>query len=116
MNTDAATAHVVPSRGSFAWKLTLVLIPIVTLGILLWLRQIEVNALKQRTVSSVRQCTSFSVDQSKRTAIWLRAVVWENLDSRFRLHHLSWALPNDQQSDERTAKAIGKDRCASGLV
>jgi protein SCO1 len=33
------------------WKVTLILIPLLTLALLLWLRQAEVNALKQRTVS-----------------------------------------------------------------
>ncbi len=40
------------SRTSIAWKVTLILIPLVTLGLLLWLRNIEVTALRQRTVSS----------------------------------------------------------------
>jgi protein SCO1 len=33
------------------WKATLIAIPIVTLGLLLWLQQLEVNANRQRTVS-----------------------------------------------------------------
>jgi len=33
------------------WKVTLILIPLFTLALLLWLRQAEVNALKRRTVS-----------------------------------------------------------------
>ena len=37
---------------SFACALALILIPLVTLGLLLWLRQIEVNALRQRGISS----------------------------------------------------------------
>src|SRR5216684_4265885 len=40
------------SRTATAWKTTLIAIPIVTLALLLWLRQLEVNALRQRTVSS----------------------------------------------------------------
>ena len=41
-----------PSRGGIAWKVMLVLIPVLTLGMLLWLRNLEVSALRQRTVSS----------------------------------------------------------------
>jgi protein SCO1/2 len=61
MNVDSPTAHVVPSRGGVAWKATLIAIPIVTLGILLWLRHIEVNALQQRTVSSYGTVPSFQL-------------------------------------------------------
>ena len=39
------------SRPMMVWKVTLILIPLLTLALLLWLRQAEVNALKQRTVS-----------------------------------------------------------------
>ena len=47
MTTDHA-----PTRSGIAWKMTLIVIPLITLGLLLWLRQMEVNALRQRTVSS----------------------------------------------------------------
>src|SRR5207248_11760628 len=50
--TDSVTAPVVPSRSAIVWKVTLILIPLITLGLLLWLRQLEVQALRQRTVSS----------------------------------------------------------------
>src|SRR5438105_2987133 len=40
------------SWSAFVWKTTLILIPIITAGLLLWLRQVEVRALAQRTVSS----------------------------------------------------------------
>jgi protein SCO1/2 len=40
------------SWSAIAWKAILILIPLVTAGVLLWLRQIEVRALAQRTVSS----------------------------------------------------------------
>jgi cytochrome oxidase Cu insertion factor (SCO1/SenC/PrrC family) len=52
MNADSTTAGVGPSRASIVWKVTLILIPLVTMGLLLWLRQLEVNALRQRSVSS----------------------------------------------------------------
>ena len=40
------------SRNAVAWKMALILIPLVTLGLLLWLWHVEVAALRQRTVSS----------------------------------------------------------------
>ena len=52
MNTTSMTMNRAPSRRGTAWKVTLVLIPFVTLGLLLWLRQVEIQALKQRTISS----------------------------------------------------------------
>ena len=54
-----------PSRRVTLWKITLVLIPFVTLGLLLWLRHVEVQALKQRTISSYGTVPSFQfVNQS----------------------------------------------------
>jgi protein SCO1/2 len=50
-----------PSRTGVVWKVTLILIPIVTLGILLWLRNIEVSALRQRTVSSYGMVPAFQL-------------------------------------------------------
>jgi protein SCO1/2 len=41
-----------PSHRGIGWKITLVLIPLVTLALLLWLRQLEVEVLRQRAVSS----------------------------------------------------------------
>lgn len=61
MNADSATAPVVPSRSAIAWKVTLILIPLITLGLLLWLRQLEVNALRQRSVSSYGTIPSFQL-------------------------------------------------------
>src|SRR5438874_2921222 len=46
----------------------------------------------------------------------LCAIGGENLDRRFYLYNLSRTLSDDQHADERIAKAIGKNRCASGLV
>ena len=37
---------------AIVWKATLILIPFVTAGVLLWLRHVEVRALAQRSVSS----------------------------------------------------------------
>jgi len=44
MNTTSATMNQTPSRSGIAWKVTLILIPVVTLGMLLWLRNLEVSA------------------------------------------------------------------------
>ena len=52
MNTTSIAVNRTSSRPSILWKTTLILIPFVTLGLLLWLRHIEVNALRQRAVSS----------------------------------------------------------------
>ena len=52
MKTTSIAMNRAPSRSGIAWKVTLILIPLVTLGLLLWLRNVEVVALRQRTVSS----------------------------------------------------------------
>jgi len=52
MRTTVVTTDHAPTRSGIAWKMTLIVIPLITLGLLLWLRQMEVNALRQRTVSS----------------------------------------------------------------
>src|SRR2546425_11113271 len=61
MNTTVATTHRAPTRSGIAWKVTLILIPLITLGLLLWLRQLEVNALRQRTVSSYGTAPAFQL-------------------------------------------------------
>lgn len=61
MNADSVTAPVGPSRSAIVWKVTLILIPLITLGLLLWLRQLEVQALRQRTVSSYGSVPSFQL-------------------------------------------------------
>ena len=61
MNTMSATMNRVPTRSGIAWKVTLILIPLITLGLLLWLRQLEVNALRQRTVSSYGSVPAFQL-------------------------------------------------------
>jgi len=59
MSTTSATIHRAPSGSGIVWKATLILIPLLTLALLLWLRQLEVNALRQRTVSSYGTVPSF---------------------------------------------------------
>src|SRR5256886_3044892 len=52
MNASTTTLDSQSSRTATLWKTVLIAIPILTLALLLWLRQLEVNALRQRTVSS----------------------------------------------------------------
>jgi cytochrome oxidase Cu insertion factor (SCO1/SenC/PrrC family) len=52
MNATSVTMPSAPSRRATAWKLTLILIPFVTLALLLWMRHLEVSALRQRPVPS----------------------------------------------------------------
>lgn len=61
MNGETATLEQHPSRASALWKATLIAIPIVTLLLLLWLRQLEVNALRQRSVSSYGSVPEFQL-------------------------------------------------------
>jgi protein SCO1/2 len=49
------------SWGATVWKATLILIPLLTLALLLWLRNIEVKALRQRTVSSYGTVPAFEL-------------------------------------------------------
>src|SRR5438552_14260823 len=49
------------SWSSFVWKTTLILIPRITAGLLLWLRHVEVRALAQRTVSSYGTVPNFQL-------------------------------------------------------
>jgi cytochrome oxidase Cu insertion factor (SCO1/SenC/PrrC family) len=54
MKSETATVlltHTTP-KSSTAWKATLILIPIVTAGLLFWLRQAQVQQLTNRTISS----------------------------------------------------------------
>jgi protein SCO1 len=61
MNTTSVAMNHAPSRSSILWKTILILIPLITLGILLWLRHVEVSALRQRTVSSFGTVPSFQL-------------------------------------------------------
>ena len=64
---------------STLWKGTLIAIPIVTLLALIWLRQLEVNALRQRTVSSYGSVPEFTLtNQDGRTfgSADLRGKIW----------------------------------------
>ena len=61
MNSTSITVNRAPSRPSTLWKTTLILIPFITLGLLLWLRHVEVNALRQRTISSYGTVPAFQL-------------------------------------------------------
>jgi protein SCO1/2 len=61
MNTTSVTTPSAPSRRATAWKVTLILIPFVTLGLLLWIRQLEVSALRQRAVPSYGRVPPFQL-------------------------------------------------------
>ena len=49
-----------PKRGT-AWKITLLLIPLVTAAMLFWLRQLQVNALSNRTLPSLGTVPKFEL-------------------------------------------------------
>lgn len=54
MKSETASVALTPvsPRGSTAWKAILILIPIVTAGLLFWLRQVQVQHLANRALSS----------------------------------------------------------------
>jgi protein SCO1/2 len=63
MKSETATVpltHITP-KSSAAWKATLILIPIVTAGVLFWLRQAQVQQLTNRTISSYGALPSFEL-------------------------------------------------------
>jgi protein SCO1/2 len=67
------------ARAGTLWKATLIAIPIVTLLLLIWLRQLEVNALRQRTVSSYGSVPEFSLinqDGKNFGSADLRGKIW----------------------------------------
>ena len=74
MNTTSAAINRAPSRSGIAWKLTLILIPIVTLGMLLWLRNVEVISSASADRFLLRNGARFSAYESKRTTVWVSAV------------------------------------------
>ena len=61
MNTTSATLDRAPTRSGIVWKTTLILIPIVTLALLLWLRNVEVTALRQRSISAYGTVPGFQL-------------------------------------------------------
>ena len=61
MNANSTTLNRSSPKPAMVWKVILILIPLVTLALLLWLRQLEVNALRQRTVSSYGTVPAFEL-------------------------------------------------------
>jgi protein SCO1/2 len=79
MNASTTTLDRPPSRTSAVWKAILIAIPIVTLALLLWLRQLEVTALRQRTVSSYGTVPEFVLvnqDGQNFGSAQLRGKIW----------------------------------------
>src|SRR6266487_1164473 len=79
MNATTTALDRPPSRTATVWKTTLIAIPIVTLALLLWLRQLEVNALRQRTVSSYGTVPEFVLvnqDGKNFGSAQLREKIW----------------------------------------
>jgi protein SCO1 len=65
MNATSVTTPSARSRSATAWKVILILIPFLTLALLLWLRHLEVSALRQRAVPSYGSVPAFQlVNQS----------------------------------------------------
>lgn len=63
MKTETASVAVrtpAPKRGT-AWKVTLILIPLVTAGLLFWLRQLQISALSNRPLPSYGTVPSFEL-------------------------------------------------------
>jgi len=61
MNAASVAVNRTSSRTLALWKMTLILVPVITIGLLLSLRHIEVAALRQRTVSSYGRVPSFEL-------------------------------------------------------
>jgi protein SCO1/2 len=63
MKTETATVLRTPPspRRSTAWKATLILIPLVTAGLLFWLRQVQVNHLSNRALPALGTAPTFEL-------------------------------------------------------
>jgi cytochrome oxidase Cu insertion factor (SCO1/SenC/PrrC family) len=63
MKTEIASVAVrtPPPKSGTAWKLTLILIPLVTAGVLFWLRQMQVSALSNRPLPSYGTVPNFEL-------------------------------------------------------
>ena len=63
MKTETASVAIrtPPPKSGIAWKITLVLIPLVTAAVLFWLRQLQVNALSNRPLPSYGTIPSFDL-------------------------------------------------------
>ena len=61
MNASSVTMNQAPSRTGIAWKVALILIPIITLLLLLWLYQLETSVLRKRSVASYGTVPNFQL-------------------------------------------------------
>jgi len=63
MKTEMATVAVrtPPPKSGTAWKLTLILIPLVTAAVLFWLRQLQVTALSNRPLPAYGSAPNFDL-------------------------------------------------------
>jgi protein SCO1 len=63
VKSETASVTLTPPtpKNSTAWKATLILIPIVTAGLLFWLRQVQVHQLTNRAISSYGVLPSFEL-------------------------------------------------------
>jgi protein SCO1 len=59
--TAAVPVRTRPLKRGTAWKITLLLIPLVTAGLLFWLRQLQVNALSNRPLPSYGTVPNFEL-------------------------------------------------------
>ena len=79
MNGNTAALEQQSSKAATLWKATLIGMPIVTLLLLLWLRQLEVTALRQRNVSSYGSVPEFQLinqDGKQFGSSDLRGKIW----------------------------------------
>ncbi len=79
MNASTTTLDSQSSRTATVWKTVLIAIPILTLALLLWLRQLEVTALRQRTISSYGTVPEFVLvnqDGQNFGSAQLRGKIW----------------------------------------
>src|SRR6267154_5302768 len=79
MNASTTTLDSQLSRTATVWKTVLIALPILTLALLLWLRQLEVTALRQRTVSSYGTVPEFLLvnqDGQNFGSAQLRGKIW----------------------------------------
>ena len=79
MNATTTAVDQTSARPARLWKATLIAIPIITLAFLLWLRQLEVSALRQRTVSSYGTVPEFVLvnqDGQNFGSMQLRGKIW----------------------------------------
>src|SRR5256885_11343639 len=79
MNASTTTLDRPPAGSSTIWKVFLIAIPVVTLALLLWLQQLKVNALRQRTVSShgtVPEFVLMNQDGQNFGSAQLRGKIW----------------------------------------